>query len=357
MALRRLAWLMMSLFLVGLTYILLTTERSASKWEMTSKQTEDQRETLEKHVKQERNPESVVEPPKTHSAEERNPESAVELPKSHSAQERNPESVIGSPKKRDPEPIDPMNPLKGYVGVPDESKQLNMSCGVCAFVTGSGRMLNYKAGNEIDQADCVIRMNEGPVVGYEEQVGSKTTLRVMCFQTIYMVPMNATIFAGKSTLLGWGPLRDMDTEKGKAYQKLKELQISYPDLDVYKLTEDRMRYAESVFVKETGRPWKDSGTWLSTGWWTMMVAMEICDVIKVYGMTSDDFCKNHPNDQTFYHYFTGSKYPMEDYRECQYQKRDQNARGGGHRFLTEKAIFARWAPLNNITFLNPSWNP
>ncbi|XP_078582066.1 alpha-N-acetyl-neuraminyl-2,3-beta-galactosyl-1,3-N-acetyl-galactosaminide alpha-2,6-sialyltransferase-like [Branchiostoma floridae x Branchiostoma japonicum] len=339
---RRSGFIVTSLLLGGLTYALLTTEMFITRRDTTSQQTKDHGEAPETHVTPERTPETHVTPERT--------------PETHVTPERTPESVIEHPKPRDPEPIDLINPLKGYVGVPSESKQLNLSCGVCALVTGSGRMLNYKAGNEIDQADCVIRMNEGPVLGYEKHVGSKTTLRVMCFRSIYIAPINAAIYKGNSTLLGWGPPRDMDPKQGKAYQKLRELQKSHPDMEVFKITEERMQYADRVFEKASGRARKGTNTWLSTGWFTMMVAMEICDVIKVYGMASEDYCRNHPGDQTAYHYFTGARYRMEDYKECSYQNWEQNARAGGHRYLTEKSIFAHWAPLNNITFLNPSWD-
>ncbi|XP_078666381.1 alpha-N-acetyl-neuraminyl-2,3-beta-galactosyl-1,3-N-acetyl-galactosaminide alpha-2,6-sialyltransferase-like [Branchiostoma floridae x Branchiostoma belcheri] len=176
-----------------------------------------------------------------------------------------------------PVAFDLADPLRGYVGVPDDSKQLDLHCGVCALVSSSGQLLHYKAGNEIEQADCVIRMNEAPAIGFEEHVGRKTTLRVMCFKSIYLVPDKTTLFsdAGNSTLLGWGPPRDMDTAKGKAYRKLERLQASYPELEVYKLTEDRIQYTDRVFETETGLPRKKSGAWLSTGWFTMLVAMDM----------------------------------------------------------------------------------
>ncbi|XP_078685012.1 alpha-N-acetyl-neuraminyl-2,3-beta-galactosyl-1,3-N-acetyl-galactosaminide alpha-2,6-sialyltransferase-like isoform X2 [Branchiostoma floridae x Branchiostoma belcheri] len=323
---RRRCQLLTSLFLVGLTCacVVLTKDRFVTRWQdLTPRQATNRIES----------------PGRRTTTAERKPESAGEPPKS-----------------RDPEPMDAMNPLMGYVGVPDESKELNLSCGACALVTGSGRMLNYKAGNEIDQADCVIRMNEGPVEGYEKNVGSKTTLRVMAYPSIFYVALDAGIFVGNYKLLVWGPSKEMDAKTGKTYPKVKSLQARHPNLEIYKLTERRMLYGDRVFEAETGLPREKSGTWLSTGWWTIIVAMEICDVIKVYGMIPENYCRNHPDDQTFYHYFTGGRFRMEDYKECKYQKEQQNLASGSHKYLTEKAIFARWAPLNNITFLNPSWD-
>lgn len=36
---------------------------------------------------------------------------------------------------------------------------------------------------------------------------------------------------------------------------------------------------------------KISNTWLSTGWFTMTIALELCDRINVYGMVPPDFCR------------------------------------------------------------------
>lgn len=36
---------------------------------------------------------------------------------------------------------------------------------------------------------------------------------------------------------------------------------------------------------------KISNTWLSTGWFTMTIALELCDRIDVYGMVPPDFCR------------------------------------------------------------------
>lgn len=36
---------------------------------------------------------------------------------------------------------------------------------------------------------------------------------------------------------------------------------------------------------------KSSNSWLSTGWFTMAIALELCDRINVYGMVPPDFCR------------------------------------------------------------------
>ncbi|CAF90044.1 unnamed protein product, partial [Tetraodon nigroviridis] len=50
-----------------------------------------------------------------------------------------------------------------------------------------------------------------------------------------------------------------------------------------------------------------------------------------------------------YHYYEpGSR------DECSEYKLHESAPYGGHRFITEKAVFAKWAKLHKIKFFNPS---
>lgn len=43
---------------------------------------------------------------------------------------------------------------------------------------GSGIVLNYEHGQDIDKHDMVFRFNSAPTKGYEKHVGSKTTHRI-----------------------------------------------------------------------------------------------------------------------------------------------------------------------------------
>lgn len=51
-----------------------------------------------------------------------------------------------------------------------------------------------------------------------------------------------------------------------------------------------------------------------------------------------------------YHYYeAGSR------DECAEYTLHESAPYGGHRFITEKAVFAKWAKTHAIKFFNPSW--
>ena len=62
---------------------------------------------------------------------------------------------------------------------PDMPFELSLNCNTCALVSSSGMLLGSNAGSQIDSADCVFRLNSAPTLGFKNDVGSKTTVRVL----------------------------------------------------------------------------------------------------------------------------------------------------------------------------------
>ncbi|XP_070553249.1 alpha-N-acetylgalactosaminide alpha-2,6-sialyltransferase 3-like [Ptychodera flava] len=253
------------------------------------------------------------------------------------------------------------NPVKysphGYVSMANENKKLSLRCDVCALVSSSGQLLNSKAGREIDQASCVIRMNDAPVNGYEEDVGSKTTIRIVSFVAV----KTERLVDGKvlekphnpNTLVLWTTYRQgISKVILKLYGNLSRV---YPHTDFYYATEAQNDFADEVFLNETGKSRVDTGTWLSSGWFTMLFAMQHCNQIRVYGMIDADHCSRRKNiHDAPYHYYNNPFWSFWTLRECDFYRQNEASRNA-HRFMTEKYIFRKWSKRFNITFHHPSW--
>ncbi|XP_051930068.1 alpha-N-acetylgalactosaminide alpha-2,6-sialyltransferase 5-like isoform X2 [Hippocampus zosterae] len=246
--------------------------------------------------------------------------------------------------------------LGGYTAVED-CKALRMHCRTCALVTSSGQLTGGERGPEIDGSKCVIRMNDAPSVGYERDVGRRTSLRVVAHSSLQRVlrRQRELLNASQGTVfVFWGPSSCMKRDgRGHVYNHLKMLNQQLPGLHVYIISRLKMMAFDELFKNETGVDRKSSNSWLSTGWFTMAMARELCDRINVYGMVPPDQCRSASNPSVPYHYYEPSG-PS----ECaMYLSHERSRRGSHHRFITEKMAFANWARSLDIHFYQPDWKP
>ena len=70
----------------------------------------------------------------------------------------------------------------------------------------------------------------------------------------------------------------------------------------------------------------------------------------IFGLFS--LCREHPNENVPYHY-----YDPNFKSECKYYHSSEVRLTSGHLFITEKAVFARWANIHSIHYFNPRWPP
>ncbi|XP_055025067.2 alpha-N-acetylgalactosaminide alpha-2,6-sialyltransferase 5b [Misgurnus anguillicaudatus] len=241
--------------------------------------------------------------------------------------------------------------LKGYSSFIDQ-KPLRMHCKCCALVTSSGHMIGSDRGAEIDQTECVIRMNDAPTQGYQQDVGQRTSLRVVAHSSMQRVLRNPHQLFNSSLetfFFFWGPGDYM--RRDGILRRMKQM---IPKLQVYIISQLKMLQLDELFKKETGKDRRGSNSWLSTGWFTMAIAIEICDRINVYGMIPPEFCtSSNPEPPVPYHY-----YEPAGPDECtMYLSHEQGRHGSHHRFITEKRVFANWARMFNIHFYQPDWRP
>ncbi|CAB1318844.1 unnamed protein product, partial [Coregonus sp. 'balchen'] len=205
---------------------------------------------------------------------------------------------------------------------------------------------------------CVIRMNDAPTTGFDRDVGSRTTLRVVAHSSVFRVVrrpaefLNLTDRQANSAVIFWGPPTKIGREaKGTLYRLIQRVSMTYSNLSSFTITPSKMHKFDTLFQKETGRDRAKSQSWLSTGWFTMVIAIEKCDNIKVYGMVPPSHCGKKPQPKKMpYHY-----YKPRGTDECvTYLQNERGRKGPHHRFITEKQVFARWAKQYNITFAHPT---
>ncbi|CAL8307739.1 unnamed protein product [Lota lota] len=247
--------------------------------------------------------------------------------------------------------------LRGYTNVVDQ-KPLKMHCSSCSVVSSSGQLTSGRRGEEIDRAQCVIRMNDAPSARFQRDVGRRTTLRVVAHSSLKMVlrSRQELLNASQETVfVFWGPSSSMRRDgKGSMFNSLRIVKQLLPSHKLYVVSQRKMLSFDGLFKKETGMDRKGSKSWLSTGWFTMGLATELCGTINVFGMVPPDFCSSSaPRPTVPYHY-----YEPRGRSECStYLSNERSQKGSHHRFITEKSVFASWARTHNIRFHQPDWTP
>ncbi|XP_061656736.1 alpha-N-acetyl-neuraminyl-2,3-beta-galactosyl-1,3-N-acetyl-galactosaminide alpha-2,6-sialyltransferase isoform X2 [Syngnathoides biaculeatus] len=236
-----------------------------------------------------------------------------------------------------------------------KSTFLDLHFNQCALISSSGQMRGSGLGAEIDRIPCVIRMNDAPTAGYEADVGHRTAVRVVSHTSVPRLLKERRRYfreAADTTYVFWGPDRNMRTDgKGAVFDALRGIAREYPGARLYAMTRERVQYCDDVFQNETGKNRIKSGAYLSTGFFAMTLAKEMCDSVRVYGMVNADYCRRTNRSAALYHYYDRAAAD-----ECLVYELHERKRRGGHRFITEKLIYAKWAARHRMEFRNPSWN-
>ncbi|XP_043994134.1 CMP-N-acetylneuraminate-beta-galactosamide-alpha-2,3-sialyltransferase 1-like [Gambusia affinis] len=169
--------------------------------------------------------------------------------------------------------------------IPHLGKPPLHKCSTCAVVGNSFNLKGSNYGTLIDSKDIIIRMNSAPTKGYEEDVGTKTTHRVM-------YPESA-VDLDNSTHLVLVPFKILDIEwligafttgfHGKSYAPIKPRIHANKDL-VIVISPAFMKHVHQMWLNEKGR-------YPSTGFMTVVLSLHICDEINVFGYGADRFGK------------------------------------------------------------------
>ncbi|KAG5265009.1 hypothetical protein AALO_G00260440 [Alosa alosa] len=154
-------------------------------------------------------------------------------------------------------------------------------CRTCSVVGNSGNLKDSHYGPLIDASDFVIRMNQAPTEGFEEDVGRRTTHHLM-------YPESAVDLDNRTCLI-LIPFKTLDLEW--LISALTTGTITYTYLPVIaniKASKEKVMVYSPSFFKYVYDTWLDGhGRYPSTGFLTLMFAIHVCDEVSVYGFGAD----------------------------------------------------------------------
>ncbi|KAL7868434.1 hypothetical protein SRHO_G00098180 [Serrasalmus rhombeus] len=155
-------------------------------------------------------------------------------------------------------------------------------CRTCSVVGNSGNLRSSGYGPLIDAGDFIIRINQAPTQGFEQDVGYKTTHHVM-------YPESAIDLQDNSTSLLLVPFKTLDLEWLISTLTTGKVTYTYmPVMSRIKANRNKVLVYSPTFLKYVHETWLDGhGRYPSTGFLSLIFAVHVCDKVNAFGFGAD----------------------------------------------------------------------
>ncbi|KAL0993378.1 hypothetical protein UPYG_G00106990 [Umbra pygmaea] len=167
-------------------------------------------------------------------------------------------------------------------------------CRTCAVVGNSGNLKGSHYGALIDFCDTIIRINKALTSGFEEDVGCRTTHHIMYPESA--IDLNSTthliLFPFKTLDLQWLP---------GAITNGSTITFGHsPIPSKINANKDLVLVLHPRFMKYVHEVWLNyQGNYPSSGFMALILALHICDEVKVFGFGPD-------KEGNIHHYFNST---------------------------------------------------
>ncbi|XP_051925908.1 CMP-N-acetylneuraminate-beta-galactosamide-alpha-2,3-sialyltransferase 1-like [Hippocampus zosterae] len=154
-------------------------------------------------------------------------------------------------------------------------------CRTCSVVGNSGNLKGSQYGRLIDSSHFIMRMNQAPTTGFEEDVGARTTHH-------FMYPESAKDLDNATSLV-LIPFKTLDLQWIISALTTGAIKDTYiPVKSRIKANKDKVLIYNPAFFKYVDESWLEGhGRYPSTGFLSLLFALHICDQVNVFGFGAD----------------------------------------------------------------------
>lgn len=171
-------------------------------------------------------------------------------------------------------------------------------CRRCAVVGNSGNLRGSGYGQEVDSHNFIMRMNQAPTVGFEKDVGSRTTHHFMYPESAKNLPANVSFVLV--------PFKALDLMWIASALSTGQIRFTYaPVKSFLRVDKEKVQIYNPAFFKYIHDRWTEHhGRYPSTGMLVLFFALHVCDEVNVYGFGAD-------SRGNWHHYWENNRYAGE----------------------------------------------